>query len=160
MVAVHRFVHAVIGAKHDPVLILDKEFAGATRLAAQFGFPCSELDHHIGKRVQQMRNIIEILRPVRHVQRDERRVRMLCEHAVACGQNRFFRGELWPIETPVRVLCQLFIPLIGVVHGVKECFGIGYVNGDRNAQAPAFLPDGIEARVIDRNQLPRFVAHA
>ena len=54
---------------------------------------------------------------------------------------------------------QFLVPLIGVVHWVKERFGIGDVNGYWNSQPSAFLPDGIEARIIHRDQLSRFVAH-
>ena len=85
---------------------------------------------------------------------------MLGEHAVTGRQDRFLAGKLCPIETPVGMLGQFFIPFIVLVHGVKEGFRIGNVDGNRDAEPSAFFPDGIEARVVNRNQFPRLIAHA
>src|SRR5271165_1232609 len=107
-----------------------------------------------------MGNIIEVFRPVCHVQSDKRRMRMLGKHAITRSQERFLAGELWTIKTPVGVFDQFFIPLIRVVDWVKESFRIGGVNGNWNAEPSAFLPDGIEARIIHCHQLPRLVAYS
>src|SRR5205085_10801245 len=59
-----------------------------------------------------------------------------------------------------RMLDQLFIPFVGVVDGVKKSFRIGHVDGYGDAQPAAFLPNGIEPRIIYSEQLARFVANA
>ncbi len=75
------------------------------------------------------------------------------------GKNRFFAGKLRAVKTPVRMLGQLFIAFVGVVDGMKECFGVGDVNRDGNAEPSTFFPDGIKARIIHCDQFSGLVAN-
>src|SRR5437588_12176107 len=75
-------------------------------------------------------------------------------------QNQNFAGELWPVKTPIGMLDQFFIPLISVIDGMKECFGIGYMNRHGDAEPAALLPDWIQTRVVYCNQLACFILHS
>src|SRR5438067_1838063 len=79
--------------------------------------------------------------------------------AVARLQYRSLTGKVRSVSTPSGVVDQFFISVIGVIDGMKECFGIGDVNGDRDAQPAAFLPDRVEPRIIDSNQFACLVFH-
>src|SRR5438552_11030261 len=87
-------------------------------------------------------------------------MRMPCNRAIPRLQNQNFAGELWPVKTPIGMLDQFFIPLISVIDGMKECFGVGYMNRHGDAQPPALLPDRIEPRLGYRNQLACLVLHS
>src|SRR5262249_2574164 len=111
-------------------------------------------------RVEHLRNIVQVLRPVRDMKRNEGRVGMLGEHLVASSKQRFLAWELWPVKTPIRMFDQLFVTLIRIVHGMKESFWVGDVYGHWNAKSAAFFPDRIHARIIYRNQSPCLVPNS
>lgn len=58
------------------------------------------------------------------------------------------------------MLDELFVALVVAVDGMEERFGIGDVDGDWDAEAAAFFPDGIEARIVHGDELAGFVADA
>ena len=82
------------------------------------------------------------------------------KHAVPRFEQGLQAGKIVTIETPVRMLDEFLVAFVGCVDGMEERLGIAAVDEYGNAQTPAFLPDRIEAGVIDREQLSRLVAHA
>src|ERR1700733_1999930 len=82
------------------------------------------------------------------------------EDAIPRIQQRLQARIVVSIETPVRMVDQLFITLVGRIDGQEESFGIAGVNEDGNAQASAFFPHGIQTRIVDREQFAILVANA
>ena len=125
MIAVHFLIQPVIRTEHNSVLVFQEELACAARLPAEFRFSRSEFNHHVRQGIEQMRNVVEVLRPVRHVERDKRGMRVFGEHVIALREQFLLRRKLRTVEAPVGMLDQLLIALIRVVDGMKKCLGIG-----------------------------------
>src|SRR3974390_198772 len=101
---------------------------------------------------------VQILRPS-HMERNEGCVWMPAEHPIARFQQRLETRKVAAVEAPVRMLVQLFIALVAAVNRMEKSFGVTGMNEDRDAQAAGLFPDGIQARVVDGEELARLVAH-
>ncbi len=89
----------VAGAEDRQALLpLDKRL-----LAAEFRLARAELHHDVGQTVEQGRNIVQVFRPIPHVQRNESGLRVPRKHPVAGGDDGLFAGEFRSVETPIRV---------------------------------------------------------
>src|SRR5580704_10493536 len=82
------------------------------------------------------------------------------EHTIARFQQLFERWKPRAVKTPVRMLGQLLIALVARVRGKKESLRIAGVNENRNPETPAFVPDRIQPRIVDREQLSGLIAHS
>ncbi len=74
---------------------------------------------------------------------------MFLDYVVPLCQELLFVRKLWPREIPCRVLLQFFVAFIVPIQGREKCFGIGRVDGPRNSQFAAFLPNEIQPRIVD-----------
>ena len=76
---------------------------------------------------------------------------MLGEHSIASRDDGFLAGKTVIVKTPIGMLSELLVALVGGIRGMKERLRIGYVNRDRNAQAAALFPNRIDARIVNRH---------
>src|SRR5215472_14312835 len=81
------------------------------------------------------------------------------KHTIARREDGFLTGELRTIETPAWIFYQLLVTFIVPIYRIEEGFRIRDMNGYRDAQTAAFLPNGIESRIIHGDQLARLVVY-
>ena len=72
-----------VGPEQNAVLILVEKFLRGERLAAQFADARGHIDVHIGESIQVLGHVLQILGEIPEVQRDELRLGMARDHAVA-----------------------------------------------------------------------------
>src|SRR5262249_12387856 len=111
-----------------------------------------ELAIHIGMLLQHLFHPIEILRPS-HVKRNEGRLRMPRKNTITRLEQRLQARILRAIKAPVRMLDQLLIPFILSIDWMEKSFRISRMNGNRNAQPPALIPNWVKLRIVDGQQL-------
>ena len=58
------------------------------------------------------------------------------------------------------MLDEFLITLVGGIDGKEESLRISAMYEHRDPEPSAFLPRGIESRVVDRNQFAAFVSHS
>ena len=157
MVAVHLFAGRGVGAETDPVLIIEKELSRAARLATELRLARSKFHHDVRAAIEQLGNVVKVLRPVGDVKGNKSGAGVLGENAVARRQDRLFARKLGTVEAPVGVREKLLVALVVLVDGMEESLGVGHVDGHGDSQPAALRPDGIEARVIHGDELARLV---
>ena len=83
---------------------------------------------------------------------------MLRDHAVARGNQFLQRWKLRTIKAPIRMRDEFFIALVLAVDRVEKCLRVADMNAHGNSESPAFLPHRVDARIINRDKLARFIA--
>src|SRR4051794_35773114 len=113
-----------IRGEKNPVLVLVEKFSGGYRLSPQLANPGSHIDEHVREPVQVLGNILQIFRKIAEVQGDKLRLRVACHHAIA-GFNQFgIAWEIASIKRPVRMIVQLFIPLVKTIGRSKKGYRV------------------------------------
>src|SRR3984885_12527960 len=79
---------------------------------------------------------------------------MARDDSVAGGDQLRIAREIATVEGPVGMIAQLLVALIEAIDRAKEGDRIGDMDRDRDPEIAAYVPHGIEARVIDGDQLP------
>jgi hypothetical protein len=87
-----------IGSKQNSILILFEELPGHARLAAQLSDAGCQLHMHVGKAIHALSHIREILCVVADVKRDELRLGMACQNAVARLQYFSVAWKILPVK--------------------------------------------------------------
>src|SRR5687768_3948262 len=88
---------------------------------------------------------------------DERRPRVLAEHAMLLGDDRRPRRILAGRARALGALLQLEPALVVLVVRLEELARLGGVDENRDAQLARLAPHRIETRIIHRHPLPRAI---
>src|SRR5712692_723138 len=160
IVGVHLLLGIAVCSKKDAVLILLEELSRAPWLAAELGLASAKFEVHIRVFIEPRGDGIKVFRPVGNVKGDECRVRVLLEDMIAFREKRFLARELRTVKTPRRIVHKFFITFVAIVRRPEKSLGIARMNGHRNTQLAALLPNRVEPRVVHRNQLAGLVFHA
>src|SRR5207245_1744500 len=120
IVAVHLFAGRSVRAETDPVLIIEKELSRAARLAAELRLTRAKFHHDVRAAIEQLGNVVQVLRPVGDVQGNKSGAGVPGENAVARRQDRLFARKLGAVEAPVRVGEKLLVTLVVPVDGMEE----------------------------------------
>src|SRR5262249_39754535 len=83
-----------VRAEQNAILIVEKKLAGAPWLPAQFGLAGAKFHIHVGILIEPGGDRVEIFRPIGDVQRNECRVRVLGDDAVALLEQRLLGRKL------------------------------------------------------------------
>src|SRR6266852_2123672 len=94
------------------------------------------------------------------MQSDKRGSRVLLDNVIPLRQQRLLGWKLRPVEAPRRIRNQLFVALVVTIQWREKCLRVRRMDGNGNTQSSAFLPNRIEPRIINGNQLSRPVAHS
>lgn len=142
-----------IGAKEDAVLVLVEEAAGGAGLAAEFADASGDVDGKVGVLVEGGGDVLEVFGEVADVEGDELRFGVASEDAIAGGKEFVIGGEAGAVEGPVGVVVEFFKAFVEAVGGEEEGDGVGDVDGDGEGEAAAGVPEGVEAFVVDSEEL-------
>src|SRR5580658_9823834 len=101
----------------------------------------------------------EVLGVVGEVNRDEGGVGMTRDHALELAKKLFSRRELRRVaEPPLRVILELLPPLVRSVERLPKRARIANVDRDRHPELAAPLPNWVELRVVDAEELAVLVS--